>query len=237
MLRRLFVLVATILSLTALVPAEKVLPGDMQSRVPELVAFHEVIAPIWHNAYPNKDYAALRSYVGQINDLFAKLEKASLPGILRDKQKAWDDKLAGLKKAVEAYNQAAAGKDDPALLSAAEALHSGFEQMVRVMRPVTRELDAFHKELYVVYHSYLPEKQLDGIKGAVAGLKAKAEAVYKATLPEWLSEKESAYRPAAKELLDKVTALELICQTGKGITIEQAVEAMHSSYKKLEGVF
>jgi hypothetical protein len=44
---------------------------ETKSEVPELTAFHEVIYPIWHTAYPDKDVKALRGFVPQINELAA----------------------------------------------------------------------------------------------------------------------------------------------------------------------
>ena len=45
--------------------------AETESSIPELAAFHEIIFPIWHTAYPAKDIAALQSYVPKINELAA----------------------------------------------------------------------------------------------------------------------------------------------------------------------
>ena len=74
--------------LTASGPAQT---EETESRVEELSEFHEIIYPIWHTAYPEKDYAALREYVPEVNRLAKNLFDAKLPGILRDKQTKWDD--------------------------------------------------------------------------------------------------------------------------------------------------
>ncbi|MCK7482691.1 MAG: hypothetical protein M0C28_40405 [Candidatus Moduliflexus flocculans] len=106
------------LAAAAAVPA---LSQETESAVPELSAFHEVIYPIWHTAYPEKDIAMLKSLVPQVNELAAKVFAAKLPGILRDKQAKYDAGLAEFRKSVEAYNAAAKGSDDKAMLDAAEA--------------------------------------------------------------------------------------------------------------------
>jgi hypothetical protein len=175
---------------------------ETSSTIPELTAFHEVVYPLWHTAYPNKDYAALRGLVPRINELAAKIFTAQLPGILRDKEAKWKEGLAVFKTSVEAYNKAAAGTDDPALLTAAEALHAKYEATVRLINPVLPEVDAFHQALYVVYHKYLPAKEYDNIRGATADLVAKAETAAKASLPARLAAKTDAYKAAAAELID-----------------------------------
>ena len=63
---------------------------ELTATVPELRELHEVIYPLWHNAYPEKDYALIKELLPQAESLTAKLDAAKLPGILRDKQEAWD---------------------------------------------------------------------------------------------------------------------------------------------------
>ena len=81
MSRRIFIIAALIFGLLGVgfaVLAQ--MPADeTKSEVPELTAFHEVIYPIWHTAYPEKDYQALRSYVPQIHELASKIYAAKLP--------------------------------------------------------------------------------------------------------------------------------------------------------------
>ncbi|HEX7502828.1 MAG TPA: hypothetical protein VF451_05370, partial [Acidobacteriota bacterium] len=110
-----FVLLAFMLSLGFVLAAENIPDPETESTVPELVAFHEVIYPIWHTAFPAKDYAALRGFLPAIEAGAAKINAAVLPGILRERQQAWESGLAELNKAVAAYKKAAAGYDDQPL--------------------------------------------------------------------------------------------------------------------------
>ncbi len=211
--------------------------AETKSEVPELTAFHDVIYPIWHTAFPDKDYKALRGFVPQINELAAKVYSAKLPGILRDKEAKWKDGVAQLRKAVDDYNAAAAGTDDQALLNAAEALHSKYESLVRTLRPVLKEVDVFHQALYVVYHKYLPDKAFDKIRGAGADLVAKAEAVTKATLPARLEAKSGAFKTAAAELLEAAKALDAAGQAHDHDGMEKGVDKLHTKYQALEKIF
>jgi len=210
---------------------------ETKSEVPELTAFHDVIYPIWHTAYPDKDYKALRSFVPQINELAAKIYAAKLPGILREKEAKWKDGVALLKKAVDGYNAAASSTDDQALLVAAEALHAKYESLVRTLSPVLKEMEAFHQALYVVYHTYLPDKAYDKIRGACADLVIKAEAVTKATLPKRLEGKAGAFKTAAAELLAEAKALDAAGQAHDHDGMEECVNALHTKYQALEKIF
>lgn len=211
--------------------------GEMASSVPELDAFHEVIMPMWHTAYPNKDYAALRKLSKNVQGGVATIANAKLPGILRDKEAVWTSGVAELKAASDAYVRAAAGRDDAALLSAAETLHTKYEGLVRVVRPVLKEMDDFHKVLYAVNHKYLPEKQWDAICGVSADLVAKAEAIARATLPTRLQAKADAFKNASEGLVADARQLVGLCAVRDQTAIEKAVGALHLRYQGLEKVF
>lgn len=216
---------------------EQDVSAETESRISELDAFHEIIYPIWHTAYPEKDIEALKGFVPEINELAAKVYAAKLPGILRDKEAKWKAGLVELKQAVEAYNGAAKGNDDKALLDAAEDLHAKYEMLVRTIRPVLKEVDEFHKVLYVVFHEYLPEEKWEDIRGAAPDLKAKAEAVTNATLSSRLESKADVFKAAAEDLLKAAVALEKAGAGGDGAAIKQAVLELHTKYQDLEKIF
>ena len=54
-------------------------PEEISSSVPALDAMHEVIMPMWHEAWPNKDYKALAALVPAIDKHVAAISKAELP--------------------------------------------------------------------------------------------------------------------------------------------------------------
>ncbi len=210
---------------------------ETESTVPELVRFHDIIYPIWHTAYPQKDYAALRSFAPEVKSLAEKIYAAQLPGILRDKEAKWKQGLEELKKTVDNYLAASAGEDDEALLNAAEDLHSKYEMMVRIIRPVLKEVDAFHKVLYIVYHKYLPDKDYESIKAVSEEMVIKAEAVAKASLPKRLESKSGQFTQAASELFEFTKVLAEVAKLGEGPAIEKAVEKVHTSYQNLVKIF
>jgi uncharacterized protein YoxC len=210
---------------------------ETESNVPELMEFHSIIYPIWHDAFPDKDFEALRSYVSEINSLAEDVYTASLPGILRDKQAKWEEGLKEFKQAVDDYNSATAGDNNEALLQAAEDLHAKYEMMVRIIRPVLKEMDEFHKVLYVIYHKYLPEKEFDKIKSVTEDLLVKAEAITQAELPKRLADKNEEFTHAAQELYESVKDLNSTISSEDEEAINSAVEHMHTQYQNLEAIF
>lgn len=232
-----FISIIFLLSLGFVLVGDQMPDPETESTVPELIDFHDIIYPIWHTAFPAKDYKALRGFVTEINDQAAKINAAALPGILREKKQAWESGLAEFNGAVAAYGKAAAGSDDQALLDAAELLHARFEMLVRAIRPVAREVDAYHKVLYVVYHKYLPEKKYAEIGSVAADMVAKAEAVTKATLSKRLAAKTEVFQDAAAKLLAETKALEAAGKANLEKDIPSLVEEVHSAYQALEKVF
>lgn len=228
---------AIIFALIVLVSGFAAFAQETESSVPELEAFHEIIYPIWHTAYPEKDISALKGFVPEVNKLAGKIFEAKLPGILRDKEAKWQAGLAEFKKSIEAYNAAAKGADDQALLDAAEVLHARYEMLVRTIRPVLKEMDDFHKVLYVVFHKSLPEKMFAEIKAMSGDLKSKAEAVTKATLSKRMEAKSAAFQAASTDLLKAAIELETACRGDDDAAIESAVLTLHTKYQALEKIF
>jgi len=214
--------------------------SEINWTVPELIKFHDVIYLIWHEAYPSKDIKALKGFVPEIKASMEKINNAKLPGIVREKENKWKEGLASFNETAEKYYKASEGADDQAMLDAAENLHSNFEMMVRILKPVAKEIDEYHKVLYVIYHKYFPEKKYGDILNVMDDLISKADAITKVAedkLQKRLKEKFASYAPAAKELYDNTVALKDILKTNESAKIDAAVEKMHSSYQKLESLF
>lgn len=210
---------------------------DTVWRVPELDDFHEVMHPIWHDAYPNKDYDALKKYVDEVNEKAKAVYSAQLPGINREKQLKWNDGVMKFQAAVEEYNKTAQSDDNEGLLKAAENLHTNYEMLVRIIRPVLKEIDEFHKTLYVVYHDFLPNKNYKKLGTVTDKLIKQAKAITKAKLPARLESKKEAFDLAAVELLTSTQDLKKRVKGKNKVSIDAAIENMHSKYQKLEEIF
>ncbi|MHB0996700.1 MAG: hypothetical protein ACYC2I_10060 [Elusimicrobiales bacterium] len=217
--------------------AENISDLDTENSVQELVAFHEVIYPIWHEAYPAKDVVALKSFVPRINELAAQVYKARLPGILREKKSGWKAGVGDLRKSVKAYNAAAKGTDDQAMLTAAEELHRRYEILVRTLRPVLPEMEAFHKTLYVVYHKDLPAAQWENIRKTTPELAAGAKAISAARLPKRFEARSAEFKSAAAALAKAVSGLQETGASAPGPEIKKAVLNVHDEYLALQKIF
>lgn len=212
--------------------------AEITSSVPELFQYHEVIYPIWHTAYPEKNYGMLKEMIPQVNEGAEKIYSAQLPGILRDKQEEWDKGVLKLRSTVERYNQAMAGTNQEEMLLAAEELHSDFEMLVRIIKPVTKEVDEFHKVLYMIYHHYWPNKNMEEFGKAVDDLAIRADELANCVLPKWASDKTDSFKEQSQKLYDATKNLKELKDSNADETqLNKAIETVHSNYVALEGLF
>ncbi len=240
MVRSFAVLTAAALALALLAApaaAQAPKPEEITSSVPALDAMHEVIMPMWHDAWPNKDYKALAGLVPAIDTHVAAIAQAELPGILREKATAWKAGVATLSASAAAYKAAVASGNNETLLKAAEKLHKDYEDLVKVVRPILKEMDAFHGVLYTVYHYQLSPFQPEKIAESAQALKAKMEVLNKAVLPERLKTKAEAFAAQRAALSKSVDEVSAAVGTKNEARIKAAIEAMHNAYENLEKLF
>ena len=212
--------------------------AELKADVPELHAFHEVIAKMWHDAVPAEDTTMLRQLWPDIVKGAEAVHEAELPGILRDKQEAWKKGLDDLHSAEMKYGAAMAAGGKERLLTAAEDLHSAFEGLVRIIRPVMPELMHFHEVLYKIYHYDLPKKDLASLKSRVPALAAKMDTLNAASLPKHRAAKTEEFQKARQQLAESVAALQATMSgSNEWADVEKSVEEMHAAYQGVERVF
>jgi NADH dehydrogenase/NADH:ubiquinone oxidoreductase subunit G len=213
--------------------------SETKVQVPSLDKFHTVIYRLWHDAWPKKDTEALIAILPEIEKNVADVSKASLPGILREKKPSWDTNIKKLQEIAGEYKAAVEARDSMKLLGAAEKLHGQYEALVRIVRPVMKELAEFHAELYMLYHYYMPEYKLEQMKTSAAALKEKMAALDKATLPARLKGKQDEFQAAREKLSAAVDELHEILKNpanDQGRT-NAAIYAVHGNYQVLERLF
>jgi hypothetical protein len=214
------------------------LPDETSGRVPELDAFHKPIYTLWHDAWPAKDIAKIKSLLPDVEKAYTSLAAAKLPGILREKKAKWDEKLQLLTQSVKEYRKSVDENNNEGIMKAAESVHMNYEQMVRIVRPVLKELDAFHQDLYLLHHYYVPEQKSEQIKASADSLTKKMEALNVAELPKRLEAKKDQFTKARKNLDDAVKAFAEGVKAKKGKDdIVKLESTVHARYQVLEKVF
>jgi hypothetical protein len=211
--------------------------AETVARVPELEKFHTVIYKLWHTAWPKKDITMLVTLAPEIEAGTATVAKAPLSGILRDKKDAWDKNVAVLQQCAARYTAAAAGRDSLRLLEEGERLHMQYEVMVRLIRPPMKELEAFHTELYMLYHHYGPDFDLPKIRNAAGAMEDKMTLLNNARLPDRYKANADTFEAARGRLSKAVAGFRELVETGDRQTIMRGIEHVHERYLELEKVF
>jgi hypothetical protein len=235
-----FCLALFLFNLSVSIAQTRVDPAEITSSVSELTDFHDIIYPMWHDAYPAKDYTALKGFVPKIKSSMEAINKAKLPGILREKEKAWKSQLDELNTSARNYYAAANGNDNTVLLAAAEKLHSSYEKMVRVIRPALKEIDDFHQNLYVIYHKLFPESKYNEIAQLTGTLTTKAQAIVNYPhdkLKPRLGDNIEKFDAMAKKLYSETLSLGEALKGNDQNRKKEAVESMHKAYEDLNSLF
>jgi hypothetical protein len=157
--------------------------------------------------------------------------------VLRDKRPAWVSGVDDLKRTVAAYRAAVQSRDDDALLKAAEKLHTQYEALVKIVRPVLKEMEDFHATLYVLYHYQTKPFQPDKAAASIRMLRVKMDALNNATLPDRLKAKTEAFNVQRARLSKSIDELTAALETRDESKIWAAIETMHTQYENLERVF
>ena len=217
-------------------PAE-ISQEETTASVPALSDLHEVVYPLWHSAFPEKDYALIKELLPQMDSLTEKLDQAELPGILRDKKEQWDEGKVTLKTTLDNLQKAVEADNNEDMLSQVEAFHSAYERLVRTIRPVVPELEAFHQDLYKLYHYHLPNYELELIRDDVADMMEKVIPLKAASLSTRLASRQEDFLAAVDNLEAELNKLAEAVKTSKKQEITDAVERVHTAYQNTEKIF
>ncbi|MCM2272299.1 MAG: hypothetical protein NDJ18_07090 [candidate division Zixibacteria bacterium] len=154
-------------------------------------AFHEVMAPTWHQAYPDKDYAALLAAGPKFDSLFKGIADIE-PSMKNSKRKAafltHREQFATL---VNLYAEAAKAGLQDSCYALMPAVHEAFEQTAAVVVPYSYpELEGAIMTAGIITEQHLPKNNAEGITGSTETLVAKVAALNEKTIPEELKDQQ-----------------------------------------------
>ncbi|MEN3039035.1 MAG: hypothetical protein ABDI07_07790 [Candidatus Kryptonium sp.] len=210
-------------------------PGETKSEVPELREYHKVIHKLWHVMWAEKNIKGIAQMYNDIESGAISVKNAKLPGILRDKEEMWNENVNSLMRIVGELKEAIKSNDSLMILKKTEELHSQYEKLVKIIKPKIRELDEFHQVLYVLYHYYVPEYNVEAIRSVLPSLREKMEKLKASKLPGNLKAKEDDFKKRLNEL-DKAVDDFVKLFNGKfdEKIVKEKMEALHSRYKLVE---
>ena len=211
--------------------------SETEAKVPALYEFHDVIYPLWHTAWPDRNTAMMKELLPEVHRHVEAIRAAELPGILRHHQDAWNAEVERLDGIVASYDAAAQAEDATALADAVERIHAQFERMVRLIRPLMKEMDAYHVVLYRIYHYDLPEKDLEALRASSKDLAARCDELSRAEVPGRYADRREALAASFTSLCEATGALVETAGGDEWSTVAAAVETVHDRYREAEAVF
>jgi len=210
---------------------------EITAEVSQLSDIHEVMYPLWHDAFPAQDFEMIRELVPQFAEPLAALDAVELPGILQDKQEGWDEGKVALMAAFEGLSGAAEAGNEEEMLGYSETFHMAYEGLVRLVRPPAPEVDAFHQLLYGVYHHYGPGYDLEKIQTAATDMVAAIPPLQSLELPERFADRQDQYQSAVTALSGAVDDLVAQLENPNRDDVQAAINGVHDAYAEIEEFF
>ena len=186
-------------------------------------AFHKVMAPAWHTAWPAKDFGSLF----KAGDEFASRIKAVDSVVPAMKSKLRTEKFIAARKAfdelVAVYASACKQMDSAKVYELMPQVHEAFEKSGSLLGPIEfPHLEGILLTMDVIIDKHLPEKNMEGIEASTATLVVKAKGFDSTMIPEDLNEQSA-----------QVTALMAKINEACGKLAESAAAKDMTSYAAL----
>ena len=231
-------IVPVLFALWFAVAAPPALPQETESAVPELEAFHEVIYPIWHTAYPEKDIAALKGFVPEIERLAGRRLRGQAPRHPQGQGSEVAGRAGGVPEVRRSLRRGGQGTGR----SGPSRRRGGPPRPIRDAGqddPPRPQGDGRVPQGPLCRLSQVPSRtgSSERYRAASPDLEAKAGAVAKATLSKRMESRAERFQAAAADLVAAAASLAAASRGTDDAAVEKAVLALHEKYVALEKVF
>ncbi len=149
--------------------------------------FHHVMAPAWHDAYPDSNFDALIEAGPKFKEAFVEIQ-GMRPEFKSDVKKAhFNECRKEFGDLVEQYAAACAEGDKDKVYALMPDLHTAFERSAAALMPISyKEFEALKVTLGLIVNEHLPANNHEGIVGSTETLVTKAASLNEESLPNLL---------------------------------------------------
>jgi hypothetical protein len=212
-------------------PAEQAAARGMQI----LEKLHTVMAPAWHKAYPNKDYAALGEAMDGFAAMIPEVKKIAHAFKTTEREKNFN---AARTQFIELVQKGAAANktgENDVMYAVMPDIHTGFEEMAYYLLPLQfPEFEALNTVVTLMVDTHLKNEDYDAIVTSLEALKIKNSELQEADLPEDLtSVKEKAATDIAA-IGEACGKLEAACSGTSKDEIVECLNDLNGLCKKFE---
>lgn len=201
-------------------------------------AFHEIMHPAWHDAYPSKDYAALIASGPKFEATYlpiAKLEPAIKNAARLAKFKSFRQEMGVL---TTAYADACRKGDSLKAYEILPNLHTAFEEAMWELQPMEfKPLDGLLITADVILDIHIPGENWDGMAGSTETIIMKlghiTDESYPAELTPFKKEMSAGFEKALAAAGEMMTSAEKKDMAGfraKVTELKKTLLAMRENY-------
>lgn len=194
--------------------AENSCPADRAGKQGHnpIAEFHHVLAPVWHQSWPAKDYDALLKAGPQFAERFDEIEAMNPEFNTEKKQETFLKYRKQFGMLVDAFAVACEAGDKEKAYELMPDLHDAFEMTASALLPTHYpEFEGVVISSNLLVESHLPADNIDGIKGTTETLVAKINNLTEETIPEELLEKKAEILAKFAEMKKLVAKLQECC--------------------------
>ncbi|MFH1374222.1 MAG: hypothetical protein ABII79_10540 [bacterium] len=133
--------------------------------------FHKILAPVWHEAWPDKDYESLLLAGSRFAEAFVAIAKMEPTFKSLKRQQDFMKYRDEFAKYVKAYSAAAERGEKDKVYELMPGLHDAFEMTASTLLPVSYpEIEALAVTLDLIVGTHMPKDNLEGIVGSTETL-------------------------------------------------------------------
>jgi hypothetical protein len=159
-------------------------------------AFHDIMHPAWHEAYPSKDYQAILASGPKFEEAFAQI----MPIDPKIPNSARYTRYASLRKImsdrVVEFAAACKAKDEQTAYKLLPDLHNAFEDAMAALYPFEfKPVDGILVTVDVILDMHIPSENWDGMAGSTETILMKLDHIT-----------DSSYTPEVAPYLDRMKA-------------------------------
>jgi hypothetical protein len=184
----LLVLLAFTASLCQTCPSDKA----AEAGVSAFSAFHAVVAPAWHQAYPAKDYDALMKAAPEFEKAFVPVAKLEAKMNNPSRKAAFLLNREDMAKYLKEYVAAAKTGDTNLVYELLPKLHEAFERTSAACIPTAYpEVEGVAITTKLILEKHLPADNAEGIAGSTETLVTRIGGLDEKSIPESLQDKKA----------------------------------------------
>lgn len=151
-------------------------------------AFHKIMAPAWHDAYPAEDYDALMAVAPKFKQSFVAI--AELKPELKSEARLnhFKELRSRFGSLIDEFAAAAEAGDKDKVYALMPDVHTAFEQTAASLVPVQyNEFDALKVTVGLIAEEHLPKDNREAVVGSTETLVMKVDNLNEETLPGMLT--------------------------------------------------